>query len=134
MRINITRPQVWLLATWILSAGSLLFSVSPPVADGAQQAVDIDAHRSVEYAVSMSLPPAHGVGDHEPIPDDERVFNNRDYSGKDGPTSSGFEDAQHVVPAVFFQPSRAALITRANRFESTSQIEPRFLRYARLLY
>lgn len=134
MRIDITRPLVGLLAVWILSAGSLLFSVSPSVAYGAQQVVEIDAHRAIEFAVSMSLPPAHGVGDHNPIRDDEPVFNNRDYSGKDGSTSTGFEDVQHVVPTVFCKPSRSALIARANHLQSTSQIEPRFLRYARLLY
>jgi hypothetical protein len=134
MRINIRHPQVWLLATWTLSAGSLLFSVSPSVADAAQRAVEIDAHRSVESAVSMPLSPAHGVGDHDPIRDDDPVLNSRDISGKNGSTSSGFEDAQHVVPVVFVQASCTAPIIRAAHFESTSKVEPRFLRYARLLY
>lgn len=131
MRIDIRRPVVGLFVTWILSAGSLLFSVSPSVADGSRQ---IDADRLVESAVPVSLSPARGAGDPNGILEEDSVADDQDPGGKDGSTSSGFEDAQYVVPVVFFQPSCAAIITRAAHFESASQAEPRFLRYARLLF
>jgi hypothetical protein len=130
MRINITHPLVWLLATWILSAGSLLFPVSPSVADSTRQ---VDAHHLVESAVPVSLPPAHGADDRNPIPDDDSVLDDQDFYDKTGSTSSGFEDTQNVAPVVFFQLSRAATTIHAAHFESRLQVEPRFLRYARLL-
>ena len=130
MRINITHPLVWLVAACVLSAGSLLFPVSPSVADSTRQ---VDAHHLVESAVPVSLPPAHGVDDRNPISDDDFVLDDQNFYNDTGSTSSGSENTQNVAPVVFFQPSRAATTIHAAHFESRLQVEPRFLRYARLL-
>jgi hypothetical protein len=118
------RYLAWILAAWM---GSWCMALST---------VGVAAERppagmmSVEYRAAVlatSVMPGRGTGDNEIILDEQ------DAVDSDAATLAGLEDSQPFTFAFDVPGQRDAVYERARAWRNVSIMEPRFLRYSRLL-
>jgi len=104
-----------------------MFAAPPSIAASSTESATDCAHHALELALSAPLPNALGGEDHESVLDE------RDPPEAGAPTLSGEENAQPLVAVNAIRHQRAALPARRAHLDSLSLVEPRFLRYTRLL-
>lgn len=121
-----------LLAAGLFAAASLLLAAAPSVAQYAAQNTPPDARLSATPELSGSLPDVRG-GDRDPVTDEDSTLQAFDFSSTGGLISSGCEDAQAILRFADHQGERAARGAPISFFDVTARVEPRFLRYSRLL-
>jgi len=126
MRTDIARWLSGILGVWLVSWG-LTFAAPASAAACAQESATGSAHHALELALSAPLPNALGGDDHDSVLDEQ------DPPEAEAPTLSGVENAQAFAPVGDVQYQRAALPARVRHLDSISLVEPRFLRYSRLL-
>ncbi|HYA37909.1 MAG TPA: hypothetical protein VEI74_06535 [Candidatus Methylomirabilis sp.] len=127
MRTDIARWLTGILGIWLVSWG-LTFAALASTDASAPQGTTSCAHHALELALSAPLSNALGGGDHESVLDEQ------DPPEAGAPTLSREENAQPLVAANAIWHQRAALPARStHHIDSLSLVEPRFLRYSRLL-
>lgn len=126
MRTDIARWLTWILGAWLVSWG-LTFAAPAAGTASATESVTNRAHHALELALSAPLPNALGGEDHESVLDE------RDPSEADAPALSGVENTQAFALVGDVQFQRMALPARICHLDSITLVEPRFLRYSRLL-
>lgn len=127
MRTNTARWLSWILGVWIVSWG-LMFP-APAGAACALESVTSGAHHPLEPAMSAPSCDQPGGGDRRSILDDQ------DDLDADVTASIGPRDTQFPAPVSALLPNPFAIsATRAGAWHSASIVEPRYLRYGRLLY
>ena len=126
MRTDIARWLTGILGAWLVS-GSLMFVAPVSTAASAPQGATSGAHHALGLALSAPLPNALGGEDHESVLDEQDPPEAR------APTLSGEENAQPLVAINGMRPVRVVLPPRHTHLYSSSLVEPRFLRYSRLL-
>jgi len=123
---NTVRLLTWIVGAWVVSWG-LMFSAPASTAACSPESAISDAHHALELVISTPLPNAFDGGDHESILDDQ------DPPEAEAPPFTRAEDAQVFAPIVDVQFQRVALPACTGHLDSKSLVEPRFLRYSRLL-
>jgi len=123
---NIARWLTGILGIWLVSWG-LTFAAPASTAASSPLSATSGAHHAVELALSAPLPNALGGEDHE------SVLAEQDPPEADAPTLSGVENAQAFALIGDVQFQRMALPARICHLDSITLVEPRFLRYSRLL-
>ena len=124
---NITvRCLVWILAAW---SGSLGATLPAAATDGERPMVCVmnTEYITADLATSASVPDRHGNSDNQTVLDD------RDVLDTDGATLAGLEDPQPPAAVGDVRHQRFAVSIDHCVFQSVSLVEPRFLRYCRLL-
>jgi hypothetical protein len=126
MRNIATKYLVWILAAWI---GSWCMTLSTAGVAAERMAAGIT---SVEYGAadlvtSTTRPDRRGNGD-DPI-----ILNDQDAVDSDAAAPTGLEDTQAFVLAGDVPCQRIAVYECARPWLTTFFVDPRFLRYARLL-
>jgi len=126
MRTNIARWLTGILGVWLVSWG-LTFAAPASNAVSSLESATNRAPHALEPALSAPLPNAFGGEDQDSVLDDQ------DPPDADAPTLLGGENAQPLVGVNTIRHQRAALPARSTHLDSQSLVEPRFLRYSRLL-
>ena len=126
MRTDIARWLTGILGAWLVSGG-LMFAAPASTAARLPESAANCAHHALELALSAPLPNALGGEDHESVLDEQ------DSPEAGAPTLSGEERAQPLVAINAIRHQRAELSARRTHLDSPSLVEPRFLRYSRLL-
>lgn len=125
MRTDITRWLTGILGIWLVSWGLTFAAPASTVASSPQRATG--AHHALEIALCAPLPNALGGDDHDSVLDEQ------DPPEAEAPTLSGVENAQALAPVSDVQYQRVALPAPRAHLDSPLLVEPRFLRYSRLL-
>ena len=125
MRTDIARWLTGILGIWLVSWGLTFAAPASTVASSPQGATG--AHHALELALCAPLPNALGGDDHD------SVLAEQDPPEAEAPTLSGVENAQALAPVSDVQYQRVALPTPRAHLDSPPLVEPRFLRYSRLL-
>lgn len=123
---NIARWLTGILGVWLVSWG-LTFAAPASTDASAPQSATSCAHHALELALTAPLPNAFDGGDQESVLDEQ------DPREAGAPTLSGEENAQLLRAADAIWHQRAGLAARRIHLDSPSLVEPRFLRYSRLL-
>jgi len=124
---NITvRCLVWILAVWIGSLGAAL-PAAGTVGECPTVCVMNAEYITADLATGASVPDRHGNNDNETVLDDQYVLDT------DGATLAGLEDPQPPAAVGDVRHQRFAVGIDRCVFQSASLVEPRFLRYCRLL-
>lgn len=119
---------VWILAAWI-GSGYMTLSSASIAADCLTVGMTSVESRAADQVTSASMPDRHGNGDESIILDEP------DAVDSDAAAPTGLEDTQVFAVAGDVPHQRIAVEHgRALPWPATSFVEPRFLRYARLLY
>lgn len=126
MGTNTTRWLTAILGAWLVSWG-LMFSAPVSTAASSPESATGAAQHALELALTAPLPNALGGADHESVLDDQ------DPPQADAPTLSAGENAPTLVAVNDIRHRRAALAAHRGHLASPSLVEPRFLRYSRLL-
>ena len=126
MRADIARWLTGILGIWLVSWG-LTFAAPASTDASAPQSATSCAHHALELALSAPLPNAFDGGEHE------SVLTEQDPPEAEAPTLSGVENMQAFAPVGDVQFQRTALPARICHLDSITLVEPRFLRYSRLL-
>lgn len=125
MRTDIARWLTGILGVWLVSWGLTFAAPASTVASSPQGATG--AHHALEVALCAPLPNALGGEDHD------SVLAEQDPPEAEAPTLFGAENPQAFAPDDGVQYQRAALPAPVHYPDSISRVEPRFLRYSRLL-
>jgi hypothetical protein len=126
MKTNIARWLTGILGAWLVSA-SLMFAAPASTAAPAPQRATSGAQDVLEPALCAPLPNALGGDDHK------SVFDEQDPPEADAPTLSGGENPHPLVAVNDIRYQRTARPPRHTHLYTSSLVEPRFLRYSRLL-
>lgn len=123
---NIIRCLIWILATWI-GSWYLTLSTAVVAAERPPEGMIKVDFPAADLAMTASPPDRRGNGDNEIILDD------RDDLDVDA-VATGLEDKQFFSPIGDLPYHHVAVAVHTSALRSASLVEPRFLRYSRLLY
>jgi hypothetical protein len=126
MRTDIARWLTGILGAWLVSCG-LTFAAPASTDVSAPSSATGRAHHALQLALSAPPPKAYDGGDHESVLDEQ------DPPEAEAPTLSGVENMQAPAPVADVRYRRVALPTPRAPLDSPLLVEPRFLRYSRLL-
>jgi hypothetical protein len=110
-----------------------MLPTSQSAADYSPQKPAVGAHHTTRLTVSGSLRNEGGGGEHDSVVDEDTFVDATDFPGADGLISSGLEHPQYFFAVVDNQRKRVVPPARAGYLRSIARVEPRFLRYSRLL-
>lgn len=123
---NTVQLLTWILGAWIMSWG-LTFAAPAYIHPSSLESATKCAHHALALALFAPLPNALGGEDHESVLDEQ------DPPEADAPTLSDLDDTQAPPSVGDVQYQRAAFSARSTHLGSLYLVEPRFLRYSRLL-
>lgn len=126
MRIVVSRCLLWFLAVWI----GLLGAALPAAATAGVRPTLCASNAGVvttEFAIDAQMADRCGDRRHETILDDQDVID------QDAVSAAGLEDPPSLAAVGETKHRRFPAITGSRIFHSTAFVEPRFLRYCRLL-
>ena len=123
---NIARWLAGILGVWLVSWG-LAFAAPASTDASAPQSASSCAHHALELALTAPLPNAFDGRDHESVLDEQ------DPPEAEAPTLFGVENMQAFAPVGDVQYQRMTLPAPRAHLDSPPLVEPRFLRYSRLL-
>jgi hypothetical protein len=126
MRINVTKYLVWILAAWI-GSGCITLPTTGVAAERLTAGLTSVDYRAADLITSATLPDRHGNGD------DSIIMNDPDAVDSDAAAPTGLEDTQFFALAGEVPYQCIAIDECVHPWLTTSYVEPRFLRYARLL-
>jgi len=127
MKTNIARWLSWIVGAWTATWG-LLFLAPVSAASSSPESATSGAHPVLKLAISAPPCDRPGGGDHR------FVLDNPDDLDAEATASIGSRDTQSLAPLSEVQPDPLAIFaTHTGPRHSASIVEPRFLRYRRLL-
>lgn len=124
---NIIRCLIWILAAWI-GSWYLTLSTAVVAAEHPPEGVMKVDYPAADLATTASLPDRRGNGDNEIILDDQ------DDLDADAVALTGLKDRQFFTPVGYLPYHHVAVAVHTSALRSAPLVEPRFLRYSRLLH
>lgn len=126
MRNIATKYLVWILAAWI-GSGCMTLSTDGFAAERQPAGLTSVEYRAADLATSATMPDRRGNGD------DSITLDDPDAVDSDAAAPTGLEDPQPFGLAGDVPHQRVAVYERVRPWVTASFVEPRFLRYGRLL-
>ena len=126
MRNIVTKYLVWILAAWI-GSGCMTLSADGFAAESQPAGLTSVEYWAAELVTSATMPDRRGNGD-DPI-----TLDDSDAVDSDASAPTGLEDTQPIGLAGDVPHRRVAVYGRVRPGYAASFVEPRFLRYSRLL-
>jgi hypothetical protein len=126
MRNIATKYLVWILAAWI-GSGCMALSADGFAAERQPAGLTSVEYWAAELVTSATLPDRRGNGE-DPI-----TLDDQDAVDSDAAAPTGLEDTQPFGFAGDVPHQRVAVYKRVRPWCTASFVEPRFLRYGRLL-
>ena len=126
MRNIATKYLVWILAAWT-GSGCMTLSADGFAAERLAAGMTSVEYRAADQVTLATTPDRRGNGD-DPI-----TLDDSDAVDSDASAPTGLEDTQHIGLAGDVPHRRVAVYGRVHPGYTASFVEPRFLRYSRLL-
>ena len=126
MRNIATKYLVWILAAWV-GSGCMTLSTAGVAAERLTAGMTSVEYRAADLVTSATMPDRRGNGDGSLFLDDP------DAVDSDAAAPTGLEDTQAFGLAGGVPHQRVAVYGRVRPGYTASFVEPRFLRYSRLL-
>jgi hypothetical protein len=126
MRNISTKHLVWILAAWI-GSGCMTLSTDGFAAERQPAGLTSVDCRAADQVTSATTPDRRGNGD------DSIILDDQDAVDSDAAAPTGLEDTQALALADDVPHQRVAVYGRVRPGYTASFVEPRFLRYSRLL-
>lgn len=126
MRNIVTKYLVWILAAWI-GSGCMTLSADGFAAERQPAGLTSVEYRAVDQVTSATMPNRRGNGD------DSKILDDQDAVDSDAAAPTGLEDTQTFALAGDVLHQRVAVYKRVRPWVTAFFVEPRFLRYGRLL-
>ena len=121
-----TKYLIWMLAAWI-GSWCMVMPVIGIAAERSPAGVTCVDYRTTDLTATVSTPDRRRNGD------DEKILDNQEAVDSDAAAPTGLEDTQAVALAGDVPHQRIAGNGRVLSWFTASFVEPRFLRYGRLL-
>jgi YD repeat-containing protein len=126
MRNIATKYLAWILAAWI-GSGCMTLSTAGVAAERLTAGVTSVEYRAADQVTSATMPDRRGNGD-DPI-----ILDDQDAVDSDAATPTGLENPQPFGQAVDVPHQRVTVFGCDRLWYAAFYVEPRFMRYARLL-
>lgn len=126
MRSTATKYLIWILAAWI-GSGCMTLSTDGFAAERQPAGLTSVDYRAADQVTSATTPGRRGNGD------DSIILDDQDAVDSDAAAPTGLEDPQPLGLAGEVPHLRVAVYEHVRPDYVASFVEPRFLRYSRLL-